>query len=126
MPKQQTDHLVQLVNSLTKSEKRHFRLWVNRNQPTSDLLFLQLFDFLDKQNKYDEAQILKKIPKIKKWQLSNLKAHLYKQLLLSLRLLHRQNNTDIDVRERIDYSRVLYNKGLYLSLIHISEPTRPY
>ena len=113
MPKQQTDHLVQLVNSLTKSEKRHFRLWVNRNQPSNDIMFLQLFDFLDKQKKYDEKLILKKIPKIKKRQLSNLKAHLYKQLLLSLRLLHRQNNTDIEVRERIDYARVLYNKGLY-------------
>ena len=113
MPKQQTDHLVQLVSSLTRSEKRHFRLWVNRNQPTGDILFLQLFDVLDKQKKYEEDLILKKIPKIKKRQLSNLKAHLYKQLLLSLRLLHRNNNTDIDVREKIDYARVLYNKGLY-------------
>jgi len=124
MPKQQTDHLVQLVNSLTKSEKRHFRLWVNRNQPTGELLFLQLFDFLDKQNKYDEGMILKKIPKIKKRQLSNLKAHLYKQLLLSLRLLHRQNNTDIEVRERIDYGRVLYNKGLYRQALEMLDKAK--
>ena len=62
MPKQQTDYLIQLVNSLTKTEKRQFRLWVNRNQSNADVLFLQLFDFLDKNKRYDEETILKKIP----------------------------------------------------------------
>ena len=60
MPKQQTDYLIQLIKSLTKTEKRQFRLWVNRNQSNADVLFLQLFDFLDKQKKYDEELILKK------------------------------------------------------------------
>ena len=66
MPKQQTDYLIQLIKSLTKTEKRQFRLWVNRNQSNADVLFLQLFDFLDKQKKYDEELILKKNPGIKK------------------------------------------------------------
>ena len=113
MRKQQTDHLVQLINSLTKAEKRHFRLFVTRNQASDELLFLQLFDKIDKYREYDEAIILKKIPQIKKQQLSNLKAHLYKQLLLSLRLLSRNYNEDINIREKIDYAKVLYNKGLY-------------
>ncbi len=113
MRKQQTDHLIELITSLTKAEKRHFRLFVTRNQASDELLFLQLFDMIDKHRDYDEALILKKIPQIKKRQLSNLKAHLYKQLLLSLRLLSRNYNIDIEIRERIDYSKVLYNKGLY-------------
>ncbi len=113
MRKQQTDHLIQLITSLTKAEKRHFRLFVTRNQASDDLLFLQLFDMIDKYGDYDEVMILKKIPDIKKRQLSNLKAHLYKQLLLSLRLLSRNYNEDIEIRERLDYARVLYNKGLY-------------
>ncbi|WP_254640055.1 hypothetical protein [Chitinophaga sp. GbtcB8] len=62
---------------------------------------------------YDEEQILKKIPAIKKQQLSNVKAHLYKQLLTSLRLLYKQKDPLIDLREQLDYARVLYNKGLY-------------
>lgn len=113
MRKQQTDHLIQLITSLTKAEKRHFRLFVTRNQASDELLFLQLFDMIDKYRDYDEAMILKKIPHIKKRQLSNLKAHLYKQLLLSLRLLSRNYNEDIEIRERLDYAKVLYNKGLY-------------
>jgi len=113
MPKQKTDDLMQLIKSLTRAEKRHFRLFVRRNQASDDILFLKLFDFLDKHKSYDEALVLKKMPDIKKRQLSNLKAHLYKQLLISLRLLNTNQNDDIQLREMIDYARVLYNKGLY-------------
>lgn len=113
MPKQKTDDLINLISSLTRAEKRHFRLFVKRNQASEEILFLQLFDFLDKQGSYDEHLILKKITNIKKRQLSNLKAHLYKQLLTSLRLLNKNHNEDILIRESVDYARVLYNKGLY-------------
>jgi len=119
MPKQQTDYLVQLIASLTKTEKRQFRLWVNRNQANTEVLFLQLFDYLDKNKKYDEEEILKKISGIKKRQISNLKAHLYKQILVALRLQHRTSNTDIEIRERIDYARILYNKGHYRQALEI-------
>ena len=44
MPKQKTDDLLQLIVSLTRAEKRHFRLFVRRNQSSNDILFLQLFD----------------------------------------------------------------------------------
>lgn len=113
MPKQKTDDLIQLIKSLTRAEKRHFRLFVRRNQSSDDILFLQLFDFLDQYKQYDEGLILKKLPGIKKRQLSNLKAHLYKQLLTSLRLLNKNYNQDIQIRELVDYARVLYSKGLY-------------
>ncbi|MEM1321326.1 MAG: hypothetical protein AAGG75_13810 [Bacteroidota bacterium] len=124
MPKQQTDYLINLIKSLTKAEKRHFKLFVSRNQSSEELLFIQLFDLIDKQKGYDEVLILHKIPGIKKQQLSNLKAHLYKQLLLSLRLLHRNQNPDIELRERVDYARVLYNKGLYRQSLEILDKTK--
>ncbi|MEM1215396.1 MAG: hypothetical protein AAGJ82_06920 [Bacteroidota bacterium] len=119
MPKQKTDDLLQLIVSLSRAEKRHFRLFVKRNQSSNDILFLQLFDHLDKHQQYNEPLVLKKIPEIKKTQLSNLKAHLYKQLLTSLRLLSKNNNEDIQIRELIDYARVLYNKGLYRQALDV-------
>lgn len=119
MPKQKTDDLVQLINSLSRAEKRHFRLFVKRNQSSEDILFLQLFDFLEKRGEYDEEAILKRLPEIKKQQLSNLKAHLYKQLLTSLRLLSAKEAPDIQIREMVDYARVLYNKGLYRQSLDI-------
>ena len=124
MHKQQTDHLVQLILSLTKAEKRHFRLFATRNQASDDILFLQLFDMIEKQRGYDEALILKKIPQIKKRQLSNLKAHLYKQLLMSLRLLSKNNYRDVEIREKIDYAKVLYVKGLYRQSLEMLDKTK--
>ena len=61
MPKQKTDDLIDLISSLTRAEKRHFRLFVKRNQASEEILFLQLFDLLDKHKSYDEQMILKKI-----------------------------------------------------------------
>ena len=90
----------------------------------TEVLFLLLFDFLEKNKKYDEETILKKIPGIKKRQISNLKAHLYKQLLVALRLQHRSSNSDIEIRERIDYARILYNKGHYRQALEILDKAK--
>lgn len=124
MPKQKTDDLLQLIVSLSRAEKRHFRLFVKRNQASNNILFLQLFDYLDKHQAYVEPLILKKIPEIKKSQMSNLKAHLYKQLLTSLRLLSKNSNDDIHIREMIDYGRVLYDKGLYRQSLEILDKAK--
>lgn len=124
MPKQKTDDLIALIRSLSRAEKRHFRLFVKRNQASENILFLQLFDLLDKLKSYDEDQVLKKIPTIKKRQLSNLKAHLYKQLLTSLRLLNKSHNEDIQIRESVDCARVLYNKGLYRQSLEVLEKAK--
>ncbi|WP_343745212.1 hypothetical protein [Chitinophaga sp.] len=85
----------------------------NKNNTKDDVLFIQLFSTLDKMKDYDEEQILKKVPDLKKQQLSNVKAHLYKHLLSSLRQLYKQKDPLIDLREQLDHARVLYNKGLY-------------
>lgn len=85
MPNSQTDALFILIKTLTKAEKRNFQLAFNKNNTKEDVLFIQLFTTLDKMKEYDEEQILKKITDIKKQQLSNVKAHLYKHLLSSLR-----------------------------------------
>jgi len=124
MPKQKTDDLLTLINSLSRAEKRHFRLFVKRNQSSEDILFLQLFDFLERKGEYEEDLILKRLPDIKKAQLSNLKAHLYRQLLTSLRLLAVRNSEEMSVREMLDCSRVLYDKGLYRQALDLLDKAR--
>ena len=79
MPKQKTDDLVTLINSLSRAEKRHFRLFVKRNQNSEDILFLQLFDFLEKKGEYDEDHILKKITEIKKMETSICRSYYKKK-----------------------------------------------
>ena len=106
--------MFQLVKSLEKSEKRNFKLFVRRNSASPDLKIIRLFDALDKMNEYDETLLLKKNKSITKQQLSNIKAHLYRQILDSLRLLGNAENIDIQLHEQMDHARILYNKGLYL------------
>ncbi|MEO7768134.1 MAG: hypothetical protein ABIS01_11935, partial [Ferruginibacter sp.] len=112
MPNRSTDPVFQLIKSLEKSEKRNFKLYATRNSSSDELKSIQLFDALDKMDEYDEAMLLKKNESIKKQQLSNLKAHLYKQVLSSLRLINYES-IDIALHEQMDYARILYNKGLY-------------
>ena len=71
----QKDNLFQLIKSLTKSEKRQFKLYVGRMGSNNDSKFLNLFNLLDKSSKYSEKLILEK-GVVTKQQLSNLKAHL--------------------------------------------------
>jgi hypothetical protein len=119
MPNKSTDTTFQLVKSLEKSEKRNFKLYVNRNSSTSDLKVIQLFDAMDRMNEYDEAVLLTKNKSIKKQQLSNLKAHLYKLILSSLRLIKQEDNITIQLHEQMDFARILYNKGLYLQSLKV-------
>ena len=119
MPNRSADTLFQLIKSLEKSEKRNFKLYVKRNTPSGDLKFIQLFDALDGMKEYDEAALLKKNKSIRKQQLSNIKAHLYKQILASLRIIRDENNIDIQLHEQMDHARILYNKGLYLQSLKL-------
>jgi hypothetical protein len=130
MPNRSTDALFQLIHSLEKSEKRNFKLYVTRNTATEDLKIIQLFDALDKMSEYDDETLLKKNIGIKKLQLSNIKANLYKQLLASLRVLKSQENISIQLHEQFDYASILYDKGLYLQslkmLDRIKETAKAY
>ena len=121
MPNRSTDALFLLIQSLESSEKRNFKLFVKRNSGSSELKIIQLFDALEKMDEYDEDLLLKKNPSIQKQQLSNLKAHLYRELLTSLRLLKQENNIDIQIHEQLDFARILYNKGLYHQSLRILE-----
>ncbi|ALW85415.1 hypothetical protein AUC43_10105 [Hymenobacter sedentarius] len=121
MPNESQDPVFQLVKSLTRSEKRHFRLFANRQGSTEGLKFLQLFDALDAAAQYDDERVLTQVPAIKKVQLANLKANLYRQLLASLRMYHAGQNLDIQLREQLDYARVLYNRGLYQQSLRMLE-----
>lgn len=112
MPNRPTDSLFLLIKSLEKAEKRNFKLYVKRNSGGEDLKIVQLFDALDKMSEYDESQLLKN-KSFRKQQLSNIKSHLYRTILSSLRILKDTDNIDLQLHEQMDYARILYNKGFY-------------
>ncbi len=121
MPTRFSDTLFQLVHSMEKAEKRHFKLYIKRSSAKEELKIVQLFDVLDKLPDYDEAQVLLRMKGITKVQLNNLKTHLYKQLLASLRLLKLGESVDLQLSEFLDEARILYNKGLKIQALRILE-----
>lgn len=123
MAETQKDFLLALIKSLTKSEKRQFKLYVNRLGINADAKFLLLFNEMDQMGEYDEKKILNKKITTKQ-QLSNLKAHLYRQILISLRTNPSNQINRIQLREQLDFATLLYNKGLYKQSLKILEKVK--
>lgn len=121
MPISNSEQLFRLIKSLTKSEKRSFKLYAQRSHNQSTSKFIQLFDILDSMEAYDEDMIIKKSSHIKKSQLSNLKRHLYSQIMKALRNIHIDKELDIQIREQLDFARILYGKGLYMQSLKLLE-----
>ncbi|MBL7758224.1 MAG: hypothetical protein JNL59_12550 [Chitinophagaceae bacterium] len=119
MSNRSPDILFQLIKSLEKAEKRHFKLYIKRSSANEDLKIIRLFDALDKLDTYDEKLLLKKLPGTEKKQLYNLKTHLYRQILASLRLLKSADSIDLQLNEQFDYAHILYKKGLFFQSLKI-------
>jgi len=125
MSKTNTTSLFVLIKSLSKAEKRHFRLYAKRNFGEKNIKFLKLFDALDKQEQHNPDKIKALFPKSTTSALSNLRAHLYEQLLISLSLLHR-NEASVKVHELLSFANVLYSKGLYLQSLEQLKKARVF
>lgn len=123
MANHQKDFLFVLIKSLSKSEKRQFKIFASRLETSSNTKFIELFNILDKSEVYNEKIILKS-GIIKKVQLSNLKSYLYKQILVSIRLNIPSQNIRYQLREQIDFATILYNKGLYKQSLKILDKTK--
>jgi len=117
------DALFELIKSLSKSEKRQFKLYAQRLESNQESKYVLLFELFDKADLYDEKLILN-AHFIKKPQLSNLKAHLYKQILVSLRMNPTNQNLRILLREQLDFATVLYHKGLFKQALKILDKTK--
>lgn len=124
MSKQSSDHLFQLIKSLSKSEKRSFKLYCSRVGESADKKHLILFDLLDKQKVFDETKILSKAKDLNPQQLSNMKAHLYIQLLRVIKLSNSKQVIDMQLRDLIDYAQLLFNKCLYKQCVKMIDKAK--
>ena len=103
-----------------KRQKKDILSFISTVVPAKeDLKIVRLFDALDKLEDYDEKSLLKKLPGTEKRQLYNLKTHLYKQIMASLRLLKSTDSIDLQLNEQFDYAHILYKKGLFFQSLKI-------
>ncbi|MBC8265929.1 MAG: hypothetical protein H8E84_03095 [Flavobacteriales bacterium] len=108
MSKRNSDNLHQLILSLTKSEKRYFKI---DNSNSKQIL---LFDAIDKLKEYDSTTLVKKIKdKSITNQLALNKNRLYASILKSLRAFHSNNTVDSQLINMYLNAELLFNKTLY-------------
>ncbi len=124
MPIAKSESLFLLIQSLSKSEKRSFKLYVGRNQDAKDSLYIQLFDLLDKANQADDHLLKKKLGGPSNAAYSNLKKHLFEQLMIVLRLLSKEKKENFKIREYIDFTYILYGKGLHWQALEVLEKAK--
>ncbi|MDR2935770.1 MAG: hypothetical protein LBU80_00290 [Rikenellaceae bacterium] len=122
-PNQKPEAVFELVKGMSKAEKRNFKLYATRLAGNQEAKFLALFDALDALDEYDEVKVLKRCP-VKKEQLPNMKAHLLRQILISIRLLSVQHNVGMQLREQIDFARIFYDKGFYKQALKILDKAK--
>ena len=100
--------LFDLVKSLSKSEKRFFKL--SSSLQTGEKNYLQIFDAIEKQSSYDEAALKKQFAKetfVKHF--PSEKNHLYKTILKSLRGFHADNSINSVLKQEIKNVEILYD-----------------
>jgi len=113
MAKPRSDKLFTLIKSMKKSEKRYFKLWVIKEKGSQNPKFLQLFDQIEQQKKYNEVAIEANAKYLTKGQLSNLKANLYTKILTSLKYYNISSSPDMQTRELIDHAQLLFDRSMY-------------
>jgi tetratricopeptide (TPR) repeat protein len=110
-----SDNLFQLIKSLTKSEKRYFKIIAEKkNADIKGNNYLKLFKAIDKQKSYDEEKIVQQFSQdtfIK--HLPSEKNYLYSNILKALVSFHGGSFGFIELDEIRHSATILYNKGLY-------------
>lgn len=105
-----TDPLFELIQTLSRSEKRYFRLYgsVQQNSPN----YMRLFEALEKQKQYDENALREQFqgePFTR--QLHVLKNYLQEMLLKSLRSYHANHSIRSQIESLIFDATILRAKG---------------
>ncbi len=116
MSKTPSKKLYQLIHSLSGSEKRYFKLFVQKNGVDTNNKYIQLFDAIDKQRVFDEDALQQHIYKgspIQSRKYSELKAYLYDLILKALQNYDEKTSIDYRLKGMLQNIRVLYKRGHY-------------
>jgi hypothetical protein len=105
------DKLFQLIKSLTKAEKRYFKLFTSIYGGKKN--YHLLFDAIDAQEAYDEDRLRDLFGAANAArQLQVTKGYLYDQILRCLRVFHAGTSVRGQIRDLTQNIEILYEKGL--------------
>ncbi len=102
------DDLFKLVKAMSKSEKRYFSLDAQKSGKKGSR-YLEVFRFLSDMDEFNDERLKKKFPK----NLSSDKSYLYDAILRSMRDYRSTKSKAAQIKEKIQDSRYLFERGLY-------------
>ena len=114
MPKTPSNKLFNLVNSLSGSEKRYFKLFVNKNQTSKNNKYILLFDAIDAQEIYDDEALRKIVygnKPIQSRKFSELKNYLYELILKSLQGYDEKTSVEYKLKGMLLSIKVLFKRS---------------
>lgn len=127
MAKKASPFLVELIETMTKSEKRYFRLYA-RNFPNESReedsipKYIYLFNLIEtgeaKEDFFLSKKIYEKHPKAAE-KFTVLKSYLYEVILNCLQNYDLKDEVEMDLRNKLQNVQVLYKRGLYEQCKHL-------
>jgi len=117
--------LYDLVQSLTKNEKRFFKIYASRHTIRGKNNYVKLFEALDSLKEYDEVKLRQKVREesfVKHF--AGEKSHLYNMILECLNIYHKDSSIDRHINKYTNIARVLSDKQLDEQGIRIVEKVK--
>ncbi len=106
--------LHELIASMSKSEKRYFKLMSSRHTIGGENNYVRLFDFIDKQEVYDEDELFEAFKgEAFLNRFSITKKRLYDHVLASLDSFHLSNSNEAQLYQQLHAADILFEKSLY-------------
>ncbi len=119
------DELFSLIQSMSKSEKRYFKMEAKRSGEKRSSNYLKLFDALNDMDEYDEAHLRHKFRKEKFIDhLPSEKRYLYQAILKSLRHYRSEKSANAQIKEMILDAGYLRERGLYSQALKMLKKAR--
>lgn len=118
MSKVGSQHLFQLIKSLSKSEKRYFKIYSSKHVLGEGNKYIELFNRIDAQKEYNEKEIKSFT------HLAALKKRLYESILKSLVVYHSEKSAYARIKNQLRFIKIVFDKGLYLQALRIIEKTK--
>lgn len=106
--------LFELIKSLSKSEKRYFKLISSRHTIGDENNYVRLFDYIAKQEEYNEEALFKEFKNeafLNRFSIT--KKRLYDHVLSALDAFYASSSIDAQLFKLMHSAEILYTKSLY-------------
>ncbi len=114
MPNDHSDHVHRLVRSMSRQEKRYFKLYASRHVVNGQTTQSDLFDAISAMDVYDEQALHRKFAGAAFLNRFTVTKHrLYDSILASLEAFHAASSVDARLRRTLHQTEILYQRGLY-------------